>query len=77
MYEYVPIKMEKWISSITEKFIDSFCRQLLELGDYFAKCQLHTKLSLSNVGMNENYEPKYFLDFDFVIDNATNKGQLK
>ena len=29
LYEYVPIRMQTWISNINEKFIESFCRQLI------------------------------------------------
>lgn len=34
-------------------------------------------LKLTNVGMDENYRPKYFLDFDFVIDDSLDKAALR
>lgn len=40
MYEYVPIRMQTWISNINEKFIEGFCKQLVELGEYLAKCYI-------------------------------------
>lgn len=52
LYEYVPIRMQTWISNINEKFIEGFCRQLVELGEYLAKCYITTTLSLDNVGMD-------------------------
>lgn len=52
LYEYVPIRMQTWISNINEKFIEGFCKQLIELGEYLAKCYIKIKLTLDNVGMD-------------------------
>lgn len=60
--------MQTWISNISENFIEGFCRQLIEFGDYLAKCYISIDLTLGNVGMDENYRPKYFLDLNFTID---------
>ena len=60
--------MQTWIKNINEKFIEGFCRQLIELGEYLAKCYISVQLALENVGMDENYKPKYFLDFDFQVN---------
>lgn len=69
--------MQTWISNINEKFIEGFCRQLIELGDYLAKCYISVNLSIDNVGMDENYRPKYFLDMDFDLDESFDKEILK
>ena len=44
--------MQTWISNINEKFIESFCKQLIELGEYLAKCYINVVLTLENVGMD-------------------------
>lgn len=77
LYEYVPIRMQTWISNINEKFIEGFCRQLAELGDYLAKCYIKVELRLDCVGMDENYRPKYFLDLDFAQDESQDKAALR
>lgn len=77
LYEYVPIRMKTWIENINEKFIEAFCRQLIDLGEYLAKCCISVNLTLDNVGMDENYKPKYFLDLDFDLDEDYDKGTLK
>lgn len=77
LYEYVPIRMQTWISNINEKFIEGFCKQLIELGDYLAKCYISAEIQLENVGMDENYRPKYFLDLDFTVDESIPKTTLR
>jgi hypothetical protein len=77
LYEYVPIRMQTWISNINEKFIESFCKQLIELGEYLAKCYISAEIRLENVGMDENYRPKYFLDLDFAVDESIPKSTLR
>lgn len=69
--------MQTWISNINEKFIEGFCKQLIELGDYLAKCYISIDIRLENVGMDENYRPKYFLDLDFTVDESIPKASLR
>jgi hypothetical protein len=47
------------------------------LGDYLAKCYISTEIKLDNVGMDENYKPKYFLDLDFTVDESIPKTTLR
>lgn len=42
-----------------------------------AKCYINVQLTLENVGMDENYKPKYFLDFDFQVNESLDKQILK
>jgi hypothetical protein len=36
-----------------------------------------TELSLSNIGMDESYKPKYFLGIFFIIDNSRSQFDLE
>ena len=77
MFEYVPIKVETWISNINEQFIESFREQLVRFSSFLANNDIVIEFKLANVGMDQNYNAKYFLNLDFEVDKSVNKEKLK
>ena len=65
MFEYVPIKVETWISNINDQFIETFRDQLIRFSSFLANNLIKIKFHLKNVGMDQNYEAKYFMDHNF------------
>ena len=76
-YEYVPMRLDVWLGGMEERLIEGICRQLIELGNYLAKCYVRATLRLENIGLDQHYRVKYFLDFTYSLDSATNKNQLR
>ena len=70
------MRLDAYLRGMEEKAVEGVYRQLIELGNYLAKCYLRTSLSLLNIGLDQHYRVKYFLDFTFVLD-STNKNQLR
>lgn len=52
MYEYVPIRLDKWISNINEQFIESFERQLIKFSSTLANNDIVIDFQLKNIGMD-------------------------
>ena len=46
------MKLEDWLCKIDDHFIEGFCKQLIELGQYLAKCFIETELKLDNIGID-------------------------
>ena len=71
LFEYVPIKVETWINNINDQFIENFRDQLIKMSSFLANNFIKVDFQLKNIGMDQNYGPKYFLDLDFeIIANA-------
>jgi hypothetical protein len=71
LFEYVPIKVETWINNINDQFIENFRDQLIKMSSFLANNFIKIDFQLKNIGMDQNYGPKYFLDLDFeIIANA-------
>jgi len=77
MFEYVPIKLETWISNINDQFIENFRDQLIKFSSYLANNYIKIDFQLKNIGMDHNYGAKYFLDLDFLHDRTINREKLK
>ncbi len=73
VYEYVPIKLETWISNINDEFIEDFRDQLIKFSSFLANNFIKTEFQLRNIGMDQNYGAKYFLDLDFEIATSANR----
>lgn len=65
MFEYIPIKVETWISNINDQFIETFRDQLIKFSSFLANNAIKIHFQLKNIGMGQNYDAKYFLDLDF------------
>ena len=77
LFEYIPIKLETWISNINDEFIENFRDQLIKFSSFLANSNIRIDFRLKNVGMDQNYGAKYFLDLDFEVDFMTPKEKLK
>ena len=64
-YEYIPIKVQTWISNINDHFIENFRDQLIKFFSYLANNGIRIDFSLKNVGMDHDYQAKYYLDLNF------------
>lgn len=73
LFEYVPIKVETWINNINDQFIKNFRDQLIKISSFLANSFVKIDFQLKNIGMDQNYGPKYFLDLDFEIVNNINR----
>ncbi len=69
LYEYVPIKIENWISNLNPEFIENFQCKLLGLASYLIENKIFIDFKLKNIGMDQNYNPKYFIDLDYQTNN--------
>ena len=77
LFEYIPIKLETWISNINDQFIENFRDQLIKFSAFLANNYIKIDFQLKNIGMDQNYGAKYFLDLDFALDTAINREKLK
>jgi hypothetical protein len=77
LFEYIPIKLETWISNINDQFIENFRDQLIKFSAFLANNYIKIDFQLKNIGMDQNYGAKYFLDLDFALDSAINREKLK
>lgn len=77
LFEYIPIKLETWISNINDQFIENFRDQLIKFSAFLANNYIKIDFQLKNIGMDQNYGAKYFLDLDFTLDTAINREKLK
>ena len=77
LFEYIPIKLETWISNINDEFIENFRDQLIKFSSFLANSNIRIEFKLKNIGMDQNYGAKYFLDLDFEVDFMTPKEKLK
>lgn len=77
MFEYVPIKVETWISNINDRFIEDFRDHLIKFSSFLANNHIKLQFHLKNVGMDQNYLAKYFMDLNFEIDPSSNREKLK
>lgn len=77
MFEYVPIKLETWISNINDQFIENFRDQLIKFSSYLANSYIKVEFQLKNIGMDQNYNAKYFIDLNFEYDRTINREKLK
>lgn len=77
MFEYIPIKVETWISNINDQFIENFRDQLIKFSSFLANHNIKIQFHIKNVGMDHNYQAKYFLDLDFQVDPSFNPEKLK
>ena len=73
----MPIKVETWINNINDQFIENFRDQLIKLSSFLANSFIKIDFQLKNIGMDQNYGPKYFLDLDFELVNNINREKLK
>ena len=73
----MPIKVETWIFNINEKFIENLREELVKFSTFLANNDIIIDFKLANVGMDQNYNAKYFLNLDFEVDRTINKGKLK
>jgi hypothetical protein len=76
LFEYVPIKIETWISNINPEFIENFRLQLMELADYLAENSILIDFRLKNIGMDQQYLPKYFIGLEYEINTLIGKDLL-
>jgi hypothetical protein len=49
---------------------------LLELADYLAENSIVIDFKLKNIGMDQNYNPKYFIGLEYEINTLTGKDPL-
>lgn len=77
LFEYIPIKLETWISNINDQFIENFRDQLIKFSSFLANNYIEIEFQLKNIGMDQNYGAKYFLDLDFDIGVNINREKLK
>lgn len=77
LFEYIPIKLETWISNINDQFIENFRDQLIKFSSFLANNYIKIDFHLKNIGMDQNYGAKYFLDLDFQLDPSANREKLK
>jgi hypothetical protein len=77
LFEYIPIKLETWISNINDQFIENFRDQLIKFSAFLANNFIKIDFQLKNIGMDQNYGAKYFLDLDFTLDSSLNREKLK
>lgn len=73
----MPIKLETWISNINDQFIKNFRDQLIKLSVVMANNGLQTRFELGKIGMDQNYNAKYFLDLSFDIVEPSGREKLK
>ncbi len=73
LFQYVPIRLETWISNINDQFIENFRDQVIKFSSYLANNFIKIDFRLKNIGMDHNYGAKYFLDPTFVYDPTLNK----
>ncbi len=73
LFEYVPIRLETWISNINDQFIENFRDQVIKFSSYLANNFIKIDFKLKNIGMDHNYGAKYFLDPSFTFDPTLNK----
>lgn len=76
-YEYVPIKVETWISNINDQFIENFKDQLIKFSSFLVHNNISTVFQLENIGMDHKYQAKYFLNINFEINTTLSKDKLK
>lgn len=69
--------MENWISNINDQFIENFRDQLIKFSSFLANNFIKIDFQLKNIGMDQNYMAKYFLDLDFELDSSLNREKLK
>ena len=77
MFEYIPIKLETWISNINDQFIENFRDQLIKFSSFLANNYIKIDFQLKNIGMDQDYGAKYFLDLNFELDKNINRQKLK
>lgn len=77
LFEYIPIKLETWISNINDQFIENFRDQLIKFSSFLANNYIKIDFQLKNIGMDQNYGAKYFLDLNFEVDPSLNREKLK
>ena len=77
LFEYIPIKLETWISNINDQFIESFRDQLIKFSSFLANNFIRIDFQLGNIGMDQDYRAKYFLDLSFELNPSLNRDKLK
>ena len=77
LFEYIPIKLETWISNINDQFIENFRDQLIKFSSYLANNLIKIEFQLRNIGMDQNYGAKYFLGIDFDVIPLSSREKLK
>lgn len=77
LFEYIPIKLETWISNINDQFIENFRDQLIKFSSYLANNLIKIDFQLKNIGMDQNYGAKYFLGIDFEAIPLSAREKLK
>ena len=77
LFEYIPIKLETWISNINDQFIENFRDQLIKFSSFLANNAIKIEFQLKNIGMDQDYRAKYFLDLNFELDSVVNREKLK
>jgi len=77
LYEYVPIKVSKYVKAMDEKFLKQYRQQLYEIADLLAENRIIANVEMANMGLNEKYEAKYFLGMSFVQKKQVNMYELK
>jgi hypothetical protein len=77
LFDYVPIKLETWISNINDQFIENFRDQLIKFSSFLANNFVKTQFQLRNIGMDQNYRAKYFLGVNFDLLPNANREKLK
>ena len=73
LFEYIPIKLETWISNINDQFIENFRDQLIKFSSFLANNAIKIQFQLRNIGMDQNYNAKYFMDLNFQIGSSVNR----
>ena len=77
LFQYVPIKLQTWISNINDRFIQNFRDQLIKFSSFLANNSIVITFQLKNIGMDQNYCAKYFLNLDFQVNQKVNTEKLK
>lgn len=55
----------------------TFRQQMLEFTNYLARCFIVSEIRFGNIGMDDHYKPKYFLDLNIHISEACDKDSLR
>lgn len=66
-YDYVPMRLEKWLLDVNEELVGVLEEQLVEVAEYLTRCSLKFDFDPACVGLSKEMTVKYFLN-EFTVD---------